>query len=333
LFTQQVAKGYSQQEGIDYNDTFAPVVRLENMRLLIAYATQHNLEIDQMDIDSAFLQATLQDEIYVAQPQGFVSTTHPHYVCKLNKSLYGLKQAPLEWNKTLNNFLLQNGFNSIDADSCIYIKHEKEETTVLSIYVDDILIIGKRSNVDQVKIMIKEKFKCKDLGPVKSILGIEVLRNRKESTTLLLQRGYIEKVLSKFKLKDCKPKPTPMTPGSQQILTEIQDHSESSEAPYRQAIGALLYLSIATRPDISYSVTTLSQYVNNYNQKHWEAVKHVMRYLQQTKDFGIFFSKSDRDLITGHCDADWAGDITDRKSLSGYLVAYRLRVDMLHLSF
>jgi hypothetical protein len=188
-----VAKGYSQKFGIDYYDTYAPVVRLENLRFLIAYATQHELHIDQMDVDSAFLQAELQEDIYVEQPEGFISTKYPQYVCKLNKSLYGLKQAPLMWNNTLDKLIRQAGFTPIEPDPCIYVKKSTSDVTIVSVYVDDLLIIGQRKDIDIFKKFITEHFKTKDLATVKSILGIEVMRDQNKGVTYLLQRGYIEK--------------------------------------------------------------------------------------------------------------------------------------------
>ncbi len=172
-----ITKGYSQCYRIDYNETFAPIMRIEDMHLLLAYANALNLEIHSMDIDSAFLQADLEEKIYITQPEGFVSPQHPDYVCCLKKSLYSLKQAPLAWNKTLDCHLQIQGFQPTLGDLCIYIRKQGRFINLISIYIDDCLLITDSSCISLIKEAITNAFKSKDLGEVMSILGIEVIHN------------------------------------------------------------------------------------------------------------------------------------------------------------
>jgi hypothetical protein len=227
--------------------------------------------------------------------------------------------------------LVNAGFKPLDPDPCIYIKRAKSNLTIISVYVDDLLIIGTRENVNATKEIIKNNFKCKDLGEVKYILGIEVKRDRSLLMTTLNQRGYIEKILQRFHMDNCKPLNTPMSSNwishhlkeqQEQVKDDGNSRSEC-DAPFRQAIGALQYLSQATRPDIAFCTNILSRYLNNYNETHWSAVKRIFRYLQGTKDLSIKYIKSDHaPHITGFCDADWANNPTDRKSITGYVFMY-----------
>ncbi len=174
-----VAKGFTQRSGIDYEETFAPVFRFEDLRTLIAFAVHGDLELHQMDVDSAFLNGVLEEEVYVQQPEGFVSKRHPDFVCKLNKSLYGLKQSPRVWNRTIDNYLKSKGFSCISADPCIYIFNDTRGIAIIALYVDDNLLICNTKLLPWVKKILTSRSKMKDLGEAKSVLGIEVTRDRK----------------------------------------------------------------------------------------------------------------------------------------------------------
>jgi transposase InsO family protein len=316
-----VARGYSQKYGIDYDQTFAPVVRLENLRMLLAYATLRNLEIDQMDVDSAFLQADLHEEVFITQPEGYISIEHPDHVCKLNRSLYGLKQASFSWYTTLDKQLRQLGFKPTDADPCIYVKRIGRHLIIVSIYVDDLIIIGHRPDVDKIKNVISKYFKIKDLGPAKSILGIEIIRDRSKGTLQLRQKGHIDELFEKFNMSNCKPASTPLPLGF--TLNKLdKTPAECEKLPFRQAIGKLLYISRATRPDLAYTVHHLSTFLNAYDHSHWEGVKHVLRYLQGTRNLTITYSMSGNYFPQAYCDADWGNNPNTRKSVTGYLFKF-----------
>ncbi len=320
-----VVKGFSQLYSIDYDETFAPVVHLENLRLLLALATALDLEIHQMDVDSAFLHAHLMEEIYVTQPEGFVSSEHPHHVCCLLKSLYGLKQAPYVWNKAIDAHLLSNSFEPTDADPCIYVHHKGQQVAIISLYVDDCTILASRELLLFAKKVLSQKFKIKDLGEATSILGIEILRDRALGTLELCQTGHIDAILHQFNMENCKLQFTPMEVGLRLSKLDAVP-KECFNIPYHQAIGKLLYLLQASRPDIAYAVNYLSRHINAYDDTHWTAVKHVLRYLQATCNATIRYDRHETQLSdpsslvpTAYCDADWGGNPDDRRLVTGYI--------------
>ncbi len=177
-----VAKGYSQQHGVDYDTTYAPVVRIEHLRLLLAYATALGLSVHQMDVVTAFLQAELKEVVYVDQPEGFKSPDKPNHICRLCRSLYGLKQAPLAWNQMLDKHLRASGFSPVESDPCVYVKGKGRDILIISVYVDDCLLIAADHNIGKLKSVLADCFKMKDLGPVHSIRGIEVICNEEAGT-------------------------------------------------------------------------------------------------------------------------------------------------------
>jgi hypothetical protein len=286
-----VAKGYSQRYGIDYDETFAPVVRLENLRLLLAHAAAHDLEIHQMDVDSTFLQAELDQEIYITQPDGYVSPEHPDYVCKLKKSLYGLKQAPLLWNRTIDEFLHKLGFSPTAADPCIYEREQDQRKAFISLYVDDCVVIADRRDIDPIKRALASKFPTKDLGEATSILGIEIVRDREQGRLYLRQKGHIEGLCAKFTMATTRPVSTPLPAGTHLSKSADRD-DEDLQLPYRQLTGKLLYIAIATRPDIAFAASYLSRFNSAFTREHWTAAKSVVRYLATTKYYSICYERT-----------------------------------------
>ncbi len=200
-----MAKGYSQQQGIDYDATYTPIIHIEHLRLLLAYATMLNLTIHQMDVVTAFLQAKLKEVVYVEQPEGFKSPDKPNHVCCLWCSLYGLKQALLAWNQTLDGHLRASSFVPVESDPCVYVKGKGRDILIISIYVDDCLLITANHNIDKLKSVLTNQFKMKDLGLVHSILRIEVIHDKKASTLQLQQHGHILSILNMFSMKNSAP--------------------------------------------------------------------------------------------------------------------------------
>ncbi len=229
------------------------------------------------------------------------------------------------WNRTLDQHLQSLHFKPTNADPCIYIQKQGGNLLIVSVYVDDCLIIGTRDAVNQTKQSLAAKFKIKDLGPVSSILGVEIIRDQQRGTLKLRQSGHIEALLTQFNMANCKPVSTPMVPGL--ALSKIEaTPTDCLSIPYRKAVGKLLYIAIASRPDIAFSVGYLSQFVTAYNHSHWNAVKHLLRYLQGSRHQTITYTKSDipynkgcKAIPVGYCDADWGGSIINRKSTSGYV--------------
>lgn len=314
-----VAKGYSQQEGIDYNETFAPVAKFNSIRTLMALIAIYGMDLHQMDVVTAFLNGKLKEEIYMLQPEGF--TKGKNMVCRLNNTLYGLKQSGREWYLEIHIELIKQGFTRSQADFSIYILNGGE--VIIALYVDDLLIASKDvSKINKVKEDLAKKFKMKDLGEAHYCLGIEVMRDKAKACVTLSQRRYIDTILKRFQMEDCKAVSTPMDPGvklskdmSPQTDEEIQ---EMANIPYQKAIGSIMYLMTGTRPDLAYSVGVVSQFMANPGIQHWKALKRIFRYIQSTKDLCLTYQKTDKDYLYGYSDADYAGCIDTSRSTSGY---------------
>lgn len=244
-----VARGHTQQKGVDYHEVFAPVARYESIRTLLAAAVNEQMYVDQMDVVSAYVQGDLSDEIYMEQPEMFVDMDR---VCKLNKPIYGLKQSGREWYRKLDNFLLSTGGNRTQADPCIYIFKEKESQVILIVYVDDLIIASQDyDELTRIKKNLQNTFKMVDLGPINHILGIDVRREGLTGKLRLNQTKYIKELISKFKMNDAKSASSPLEPGikmSKEFSPKNEEErSEMRFKPYRELVGGLIYLHINKR--------------------------------------------------------------------------------------
>ncbi|KAL5768311.1 hypothetical protein ACOSQ2_015094 [Xanthoceras sorbifolium] len=319
-----VAKGYSQVPGVDFNDIFSPVVKHSSIRVLLALVAMHDLELEQLDVKTAFLHGELEEQIYMQQPQGFIVEGKEDHVCLLKKSLYGLKQSPRQWYKRFDSFMIGNGYSRSNYDSCVYFRKTDDGSFVyLLLYVDDMLIAAKKlSDIDKLKKQLKNEFEMKDLGAAKKILGMEIKRNRKEGKLFLTQRGYIEKVLERFGMKNAKPVSTPLA-AHFRLSAALSPKTESEKrymtrVPYSSAVGSIMYAMVCTRPDISHAVSVVSRYMSCPGKAHWNAVKWILRYLRGTSEACLEFSRSSSSLV-GFVDSDYAGDLDKRRSLTGYV--------------
>ena len=314
-----VAQGFTQKFGTDYDETFCPVVRQESLRVLLALSAQYGLKLHQVDVTTAFLNGNLEEEVYMAQPVGFVSKGKESLVCKLKKSLYGLKQSPRCWNTALDGYLKSIGFKQSNSDPCIYHRKTGGEMFYMGVYVDDIVLAGKTDKqVQDVKNSLANKFDIKDMGKMHYFLGMSVMQDEDSKSVWIGQPAYTANLLSKFGMQSSKPVSTPIDPA-----TKLSTANETSELVdqklYQSAIGSLMYLSVSTRPDITYAVSNLARFSVKPTTDHWNAVKRVMRYLRGTTSLGIIFEQMEHLELKGYSDADWGGDINDRKSTSGYL--------------
>ncbi|UYV66286.1 hypothetical protein LAZ67_4001208 [Cordylochernes scorpioides] len=312
-----VAKGYSQQYGIDYEETFAPVVRQSTIRMFLALAVEYNLILHQMDVQSAYLNGEIKEEIYMTQPENFVSRKYPEKVCRLKKAIYGLKQAGIVWHEKLDNELKNLGLKQLQSDNCVYIKHD-EGILLVAIYVDDLIIAAEREDtLKSFKESMKRIFKIKDLGGINWCLGIRI-QMKEDGSISIDQERYIEELLAKYRMKEAKPISTPMDSNSK--LTKISSIEGENEpvkkVEYQSLIGSLIYLSVSTRPDIAYAVSALGQFSNDPRRQHWNAAKRVLRYLKGTSCLRITYRKSN-EALHGYVDADWGGNLVDRKSHTG----------------
>jgi len=312
-----VAQGFSQRYGIDYDETFSPVVRFESIRTVIALSAQYGMSLHQMDVTAAFLNSNLDEEIYMKQPEGFVVTGSEKMVCRLNRSIYGLKQSPRCWNSSLHSCLLELGFCQTSGDPCIYIS-SVGEAAIICIYVDDLLIASVSDNrMRQLKLALSKRYEMKDMGELHYFLGVKITQNRQKGTIFISQPSYIEGLLDKFGLTNSRPVSTPVDNSVKLVKSSDEDDVFDAQV-YQSAIGGLLYLALKTRPDISYAVSSVAKFAAAPAKQHWVAVKRVMRYLRGTANHGLLYSVEDSPKCTGFSDADWAGDGDDRRSTSGY---------------
>ena len=319
-----VAKGYSQVQGVDYTDTFAPVLKYQSLRMLMAIANEEDSHIHQMDVTTAFLYGELKEEIYMQLPEGFSHPGQEGKVWRLHKSLYGLKQSPRCWNARIHHFLLEQGFTVMKTDSALYIKGADKVKQIISLYVDDLLIFSKDiSAIRTIKASISAMFKVTDFGEVDTILGIKVTRNWEDGTLQMGQELYAQRILDRFKMGQCEGRSTPLVPGSKLSKTMVPVTETEKQAmantPYREAVGSLMYLMLCTRPDIAAAVQYVSRFSSNPAPQHWEAVKHILRYVQRTKSLKLTFRKQGVIQLTGYSDSDWESCEDTRRSTSGYV--------------
>ena len=308
-----VAQGYTQVEGIDFDETFAPVARLEAIRILLAYANHHDIILYQMDVKSAFLNGKLEEEVYVAQPPGFEDPKHPDKVFRLNKALYGLKQAPRAWYDTLKEFLMKKGFKPGSLDPTLFTKSYDGELFVCQIYVDDIIFgCTDQRYSDEFAYMMSEEYQMSMMGELKFFLGLQI--RQQHNGIFISQEKYLKDVLRKFGMQDCKGVKIPM-PTNGHLCTD-ENGIDFDQKVYRSMIGSLLYLC-ASRPDIMLSVCMCARFQATPKESHHKAVKHILRYLAHTPTLGLWYPKGSVFDLIGYSDSDYAGDRVDRKSTSG----------------
>jgi len=320
-----VAKGYAQQEGIDYSETFAPVAKLSSIRVILTIGAIYDLVIHQMDVKSAFLNGDLEEEIFMTVPEGI--NVPGDVICRLLRSLYGLKQAPRMWNKRLDEFLIKEGFSRLEADHSIYIRRTSTCMIIISVHVDDLLLLtDSEESMMRIKGALSTEFEMSDCGPIHFYLGIQVHHHRQRRIVSLNQTHFIDQILRRFGFEDAKPVTTPLDISVK--LTQTQDNeSPADQTLFRQILGSVMYLMLGTRPDLAAAISIISQFAAHPSSTHLQAAKRILRYLKGTKDLQLYLgSTDDQDQghgknikLYGYSDADWGGDISTRKSTSGYV--------------
>ncbi|GKA02564.1 putative ribonuclease H-like domain-containing protein [Tanacetum coccineum] len=305
--------GYIQEEGIDYDEVFAPVARIEAIRLFLAYASFKDFMVYQMDVKSAFLYGKIKEEVYVCQPPGFEDLDFPDRVYKVEKALYGLHQAPRAWYETLSTYLLDNGFQRGKIDKTLFIRRDKGDILLVQVYVDDIIFGStKKSLCTKFEKMMHKKFQMSSMGELTFFLGLQV--KQKEDGIFISQDKYVTEILKKFGFTDVKTASTPME--TQKLLLKDEDGEEVDVYLYRSMIGSLMYLT-SSRPDIMFAVCACARYQVNPKVSHLHVVKRIFRYLKGQPKLGLWYPKDSPFDLVAYTDSDYAGASLDRKSTTG----------------
>jgi len=334
-----VAKGFLQVHGRDYFDTHSPVSKMKSIKVVLSLAARNGLELHQMDFDTAFLNADVEEDIYMEEPEGFSSSSSGsgRIVWKLRKALYGLKQASRQWNRTIDGTLRKLGFSPLVSDPCVYKKISKtKKLMLLCLYVDDTMVgfdVTDLHEWNHDKAAIAQAYPIKDLGECEWVLNMKIIRDRKRRIITLSQKAYVDRMVTELMGAEAHPIHTPLLPGTWWLPAPGED---SSPLPtmlgerYRSAVGALLYAANVTRPDIAYAVGRLCRRTANPDKQHMQGCKRVLRYLKGSAHLGLLFgsqqdhstSLNDAPLVEIFVDADYAQDPVDSKSTTGYVVRF-----------
>ncbi|CAJ2666495.1 unnamed protein product [Trifolium pratense] len=310
-----VAKGFTQTYGIDYSETFAPVAKMNTVRVILSLAANYNWNLQQFDVKNAFLHGELEEEIYMDVPPGYREDIAANTVCKLKKALYGLKQSPRAWFGRFTKVMVGLGFKQSQGDHTLFVKHSKSGgVTVLLVYVDDIIVTGDNEEEQQMLSQhLAKEFEIKTLGKLKYFLGIEVAHSKKG--IFISQQKYITDLLQETGKTACKPACTPIDPNIK--LGNAEEDVAVNKERYQRLVGKLIYLS-HTRPDVAFAVSLVSQFMHQPKEIHLQAALRIVQYLKGTPGRGILFERNGSVGLEAYTDADYVGSIVDRRSTTGY---------------
>ncbi|KAJ3622463.1 hypothetical protein MTP99_002971 [Tenebrio molitor] len=313
-----VARGFRQVAGVDYNETFSPVTKFDSIRMILCVAASEKLILRQFDVKTAFLYGNIDEILYMQQPDGYQDGTKR--VCKLNRSLYGLKQASRCWNQRFTSVLSRLGLHPTNADACVFTNGDPKNQLILAIHIDDGLIAASRqSEIDKLLQELHQEFEITS-NPVGTYLGLQIKR-MDDGSIFLHQKVYAENVVQRFRMEHAN---SVKIPADQHHQMDPEMHTngdkETDNKLYRQIIGSLMYLSLGTRPDITYAVNKASQFLENPRKIHWKAAKRIVKYLKGTINHGLYFPVKQEGHVYAFSDADYAGDVTSRKSTTGIVV-------------
>jgi len=279
--------GNRQIKGLDFDETFVPVAKFTTIRCILVMTAANGWVLHQMDVKTAFLNGHFDGEVYMEHPDGYVAPKYPDKVCRLLQALYGRKQAPKMLCAKLVDFLKSRGFDNIDPDACLYLLMDDGEIIIVLAYVDDLLLVASSlAVIYKITDALHKRFEMKDLGEAKVILGLEIRREKALGTLKLSHGKCAAHVLEKFGMAECNPIGTPLEVGLQLVKV-----NESNDVlPYREAVGILMFLMVATRPDLAFAIEELSRFVSCYCKEHWAAIERVLRYVKGSMDKGLVFA-------------------------------------------
>uniref|UniRef100_A0A2N9IP74 Integrase catalytic domain-containing protein n=1 Tax=Fagus sylvatica TaxID=28930 RepID=A0A2N9IP74_FAGSY len=300
------------------------VVRIQSIRAILSLVAFFDFELYQMDVKTAFLNGDLEEDVYMEQPEGFISKGDENKVCKLEKSIYGLKQASRQWNLKFHESITMMGFMQNSSEPCVYVRKIHDKVVILTLYVDDILLAGNDVDMlDEVKQWLFKTFEMKDLGEASYILGIKIERDRVNRKLSLSQENYIDTLLEKFHMVDCLSGRIPYNNlrslSQKDCPKNDQETLDPKLYPYASAVGSLMYLMICTRPDIAFAVGMVSRFQSNPGKMHWMAIQWIFRYLKRTKGLKLTYHGSTDLKLHGFSDSDYQGCLDSRKSTSGFV--------------
>ena len=308
-----VVQGFYQGSVVN---TYAPVADFTTVRVLLAVGVQRGYIMHQLDVKTAFLHGEMDSQVYVSPPQG-VDICTENEVLNLKKGLYGLKQAPRLWYRKFCEVMVQLGFRSCKADDCLFYLKDGADEVWLLLYVDDIIVLGSSLKiVESVKRKCSSHVEIKDLGVVRQFLGVSV--HFSNNRAWLSQEHFTRQILMRFEMENCNAAPTPMV--NRTAHEGVGSTKAADKMRYQELLGALLFLSTRTRPDIALAVGILCRHSAEPTEEHWTALKRVLRYLKGTSSFSLLLQRTNAPKLVGYCDADWAGEIESRRSTSGTLL-------------
>ena len=327
-----VAQGFSQRPGIDYEETYSPVMDAITFRFLISLAVSEELDMRLMDVITAYLYGSIDSDIHMKIPEGFklpeAVSTKPRSMLsiKLQRSLYGLKQSGRMWYNRLSEYLLKEGYVNNPICPCVFIKKSETGFAIIAVYVDDLNLVGTPEELTKTAEYLKKEFEMKDLGKTKFCIGLQI--EHFPNGVLVHQSTYIKKILKRFNMDKTHQLSSPMVVRSLDVKNDPFRPCEKGEellgpeVPYLSAIGALMYLANCTRPDIAFSVNLLARYSSAPTRRHWKGIQHILRYLSGTTDMGLFYSNKSKEKLLGYADAGYLSDPHKARSQTGYAFNY-----------
>lgn len=309
-----VAQGFRQVPGVDYFETYAPVTSASTIRIMLSLAAAEDKEVWQLDVKTAFLNSSLDEQIHIDPPEG-LGNIPAGQACLLNRALYGLKQSPKVWYDRLAEDLGAVGFTPVPADRGLFVRHGKTETVFILVYVDDLLIIGPKNGTQQTVDFLLATYDCHDLGNASSYLGLQITRDRARRSIFINQQPNARDLVARYNMTECKTRSTPLPHDSKLSRADSQPLDDSTK--FARLVGELSYLAVYTRPDLSKSVNSLAKYLSCPTIAHWQAALGIVRYLAGTTGLGIHYQRSET-APHGYCDSDFAADVDTRRSTTAF---------------